>query len=205
MSKTLVRERKPHEPKIISNGNPVIFAEGKIGAIVHFPVLVDEGSGYVAKVFEKFVRSPGTRILAVKDKKIYLQKEVRLEVDGFDWRLPGGKVVDSFADYKEYLIKPIPENLIIAAAAKELQEEAGFIAKSLKILSKKTCGATVEWDLYFILAEEISESKDAVNHFEGEEIIEARWFPFSEVRKMCESGLVREGRSAATIVEFLSR
>ena len=99
----IIRSRNPDEPKIMPNGEPIIFSEGRIGAIVKFPVLVDEGEGYVEKTFEKFVRSPGTRIIAVRDNTIYLQKEARMEQNGaFDWRLPGGKVVDTFEEYKQY-------------------------------------------------------------------------------------------------------
>ncbi|MDO8626710.1 MAG: NUDIX domain-containing protein [Candidatus Magasanikbacteria bacterium] len=200
-----VRKRVPGEPKIIPNGEPKIIFEGRIGAIVNYPVLVDEGAGYVEKMFEKFVRSPGTRIIAVRDNKIYLQKERRLESNDFDWRLPGGKVVDTFAEYKQFLVKQIPEQIILSAALKELKEEANLGAASLQIFKKQVCGATVEWDLYFVVAENVSELPGSSGHTEGEEIKESGWFTFSEVKKMCENTTIAEGRTAAVLIEFLSR
>lgn len=198
----IIRTREPEEPKIIPNGELHIFAEGKIGAIVHYPVLVDKGEGYTEKTFEKFVRSPGTRIIAVKDNKIYLQKERRVETGGWDWRLPGGKVIDTFEHFKEYFGKEIPESIILDAAKQELAEEAQLEAKDLTLYEKKTCGATVEWDLYYIIA------KDIVDHHvehdnEGEEIEECGWFGFDDVLEMCKSGEIGEGRTVSVLLGFI--
>ena len=192
-------------PKIIPNGEPVIFAEGRIGAIVQFPVLVSDGQISQPKTFEKFVRPPGTRLIAVRDGKIYLQKEMRLERAGVpDWRLPGGKVVDTFEEYKPYLSQPVPETIILAAAAKELREEAGLEAKSLSLFSKQECGATVEWDLYYVLAEDVEEM--ASDHLEaGEDIQDHGWFSFNDVLDKCRSGEISEGRTAAALLQFISK
>lgn len=201
----IVRTRQPNEPTIIPNGEPFIFAEGRIGAIVQFPVLVDEGEGYKEKSFEKFVRPPGTRIIALKEGKIYLQKEVRLEKGNeVDWRLPGGKVIDSFKEFKNYLTQKIPDAIILAAAKKELQEEAKLVASQLSIFSKKECGATVEWDLYYVIAEEVLESLES-NHQEGEDIRGSSWFTFEEVLEKCKRGEIGEGRTVAVLLEFISK
>lgn len=205
MNQPIVRLRQSTERKIIPNGQAVIFAEGKIGALVRFPVLVDEGRGYVAKEFEKFVRPPGTRIIALKDKAIYLQKELRLENEGFDWRLPGGKVVDTFKEYKTYLDTPVPETMIIEAARKELYEEAWLQAEQYTIFAKKNCGATVEWDLYYVVAKGITESTKESAHAEGEEIADSRWVSVEEVVKMIKEGTISEGRTAATLLEFITK
>lgn len=200
----IIRPRNPDEPKIVSNGEPIIFSEGRIGAIVKFPVLVDEGQGYVEKTFEKFVRSPGTRIIALQDGKIYLQKEARMEQNGaFDWRLPGGKVVDTFEEYKQYFWKEIPLETILAAARKELKEEAQMEAQDVTLLCKKTCGATVEWDLYYVVAKGLTSVSH--NHNEGEQIEDGKWFSFEEVRKMCETGDIDEGRSVSVLLQFISK
>ncbi len=201
----VVRIRTPDEPKIIPNGAPTILSEGRIGAIVQFPVLVDEGKGYIAKVFEKFVRAPGTRIIAVQNKTIYLQQEARLERNNvLDWRLPGGKVVDSFNDYRPYLTQAVPEAMILAAAAKELREEAQLEATQLRFFAKKECGATVEWDLYYILAEEICGSATNKLHEEGEDIHQGKWFTFTEILDKCAHGEISEGRTVAALLEFVA-
>lgn len=201
---SIVRQRNEGERKMIANGEMSIIAEGRLGAIIRFPMLVDMGQGYVAKDFERFVRPPGTRIIALKDRKIYLQKEHRLETNNaFDWRLPGGKVVDSFAEYKQYIGNPIPNEVIIEAGKKELYEEAKLAAEKLSILKKSPCGASVEWDLYYLLAENISETDHA--HDEGEEIIDGKWFSFDEILQMCKNGDIDEDRTVATLYQFISK
>jgi ADP-ribose pyrophosphatase len=201
----IIRQRKEGEPKIISNGDHHIFSEGKIGAIVHYPVLVDKGSGYVSMTFEKFVRPPGTRIIAIKDNAIYLQKELRIETEGFDWRLPGGKVFDRFEEYKPYIVTEVYKDIILAAAAKELQEEAQLESSDMRIFMKKGCGATVKWDLYYIVANNVIDHHGVHDHDEGEEIEEYRFVPFNEIKGMCESGKIGEGRTVSALLSFLSQ
>src|SRR3989338_2160030 len=162
----IVRPRGPEEPVHLVNGEPVIIAEARIGAIVNFPVLEDQGQGYVQKMFEKYVRSPGSRIIAVKDKKIYLQKEFRWEGEGYEWRLPGGKVVDSFTEFKQYVGKTIPEVIVIEAARKELREEAHLEAKRVRLFKKMICGTTVDWDLYYVIAEDVEKKELEYVHLE---------------------------------------
>ena len=200
----IVRQRKEGEPKIVSNGEPTIHSEGRIGAIVHYPVLVDQGNGYVEKTFERFVRPPGTRIIARRGDSIYLQKEARVEHDGaFDWRVPGGKVVNSFAAYKKYFGEKIPDDVIFKAAALELHEEAHLKASSWSLLQKSACGATVEWDLYYVLAEDVTE--ELSDHDEGEEIEEGGWYSFEEVERMCKSGEISEGRTVSALLQYMNQ
>lgn len=199
----IIRARQPDEPNILPNGEPVIVSEGKIGALVQYPVLVDMGKGYVEKMFEKFVRPPGTRILAVQENKIYLQKEARLENDGaFDWRLPGGKVFDRFPEYKAYMFTEVPEEQVVAAAQKELAEEADLAGQDWRMLDKKTCGSTVQWDLYYLEATKLSEVSH--EHNEGEQIEDGAWKSFAEVEQMCKSGEIGEGRTVSVLLQYIN-
>ncbi len=43
-------------------------------------------------MFETAVRSPGVRLIIVKDNQMLITKEFRGELDDYDYRLPGGKV-----------------------------------------------------------------------------------------------------------------
>jgi 8-oxo-dGTP pyrophosphatase MutT (NUDIX family) len=163
---------------------------------------VDEGNGYVQKQFQRFVRPPGTRIIAIKENKIYLQKERRLETENtFDWRLPGGKVVDTWNEYKEYLSKDIPVEKIIEAGRRELLEEAGFVAEKISIYKKSSCGASVTWDLLYLLAEGITEQKHV--HGEAEEIAEGKWFTFDEIKNLINQNLIQEDRTIAVLYQFI--
>lgn len=201
----IVRPRNPEEAKHLVNGEPQIIFEARIGAIVNFPMLEDQGEGYVEKTFEKYVRPPGCRIIAVKDGKVYMQKEFRWEGEGFEWRLPGGKVVDSFAEFKKYLGKEVPNEIVIAAAQKELHEEAHLGAKNWSVFKKMICGTTVEWDLYYVLAEDCETLEEVEGHKEGEDIRNTAWLSFEEIRKMCETGEIDEGRSVAVLLQFISK
>ncbi|NCT00110.1 NUDIX hydrolase [Candidatus Parcubacteria bacterium] len=198
----IVRKRNPGEPVTIPNGLPKIIYRGKLGAIVQFPVLQDLGFGYQEKTFEKFSRPPGTRLIIVKDEKILLNKEHRLESEGYDWRLPGGKVFDLFEEYEGYIGSEVPKDLILNGARKELREETGLDSEVLNIFDRQICGASVEWDLYYVVAKDV---KDFVleGHNEGEDIDDSRWFSFSEVREMCQSGVIQEGRSVAVLIKFI--
>ncbi len=192
------------ERKIIPNGEPQVIAQARIGALMNIPVLRDSGNGYEEIMFEKFVRPPGTRIIAVKDNKIFIQKEARLEQNNeFDWRLPGGKVMDSFEEYKEYIGKEIPEEIIYKAGLKELREEGNLEAKNIKLFKKSICGSLVEWDLYYLIAEDITPVKHI--HDEGEEIIDGNWLSFDEILSMCKKGEINEDRTISALYQFINK
>ena len=199
----IVRQRKSDEPKIKQNGKPFIHSEGRIGAIVKYPMLVDNSDGYGEMNFEKFSRPPGTRTIAIKDNKIFLQKERRFELGGFDWRLPGGKVFDNFEEYKPYIDDEVPQEKIVTGAKSELKEEAEIEAENWEVIDKKACGSTVDWDLYYLVARDITEGVE-IDHHEAEEIEERGWFSFGEVEEMCKKGKIQEGRTVAVLLKFLS-
>jgi len=211
--KKIVRKRQPGEPLTIPHGKPKIVFRGKLGAMVQFPVLQDRGHGYEKMTFEKFSRPPGTRLIIIRDNKILLNKERRLELvlgsnnsntsSHVDWRLPGGKVFDSFDEYEQYLGKEIPWKKIIAGARKELQEEAHLDTNNLEIFDKSVCGSSIEWDLYYYVARDTQEFHLS-DHNEGEEIEESTWFTFSEIETMCKRGDIQEGRSVAVLMKFIS-
>jgi 8-oxo-dGTP pyrophosphatase MutT (NUDIX family) len=202
--KEIVRQRNDGEPLTIPNGEPTVVHKGRLGAMVAFPVLQDRGEGYIEMTFEKFCRPPGTRLIAVRDNKILLNKEHRLETNGFDWRLPGGKVFDSFEEYEPFLGTKVPVEKIIAGARKELQEEAHLDTDDLTIFDRSICGSSVEWDLYYVVAQHTTDFH-LKDHNEGEEIEEHQWFTFDEIEKMCKSGNINEGRSVAILMKFISQ
>jgi len=167
-------------------------------------MLVDMGQGFIEKKFERFVRPPGTRIIAIKENKIYLQKEHRLETNNaFDWRLPGGKVIDSFAEFKEFIGKEIPQDLIFAAGKKELQEEAKLDCETMELFKKSSCGASVEWDLYYLVAKNIQTHEH--EHNEGEEIVDGKWFSSEEILAMCDLGEIDEDRTVAVLHQLIRK
>jgi len=167
---------------------------GKIGEVIH-TVQAD------GRVFERFRRPPGTRLVIVSpDKKILITKEHRHETGGVDLRLPGGKVRDKLKDFHELLASG--QGIIEAAreaAIKEGLEETGLIINKLTLIAKATAGATVEWDLYYFLVDDyqVSETGQQLEH--GEDI-EVTWMSAHEIRAAIEHGEMQEWRSVGILL-----
>src|SRR6185312_11200909 len=70
----------------------VVF-QGILGEVVHSK----QPNG---KVFERYRRAPGTRLIIVTaGGELVMTRERRKETGNVDLRLPGGKVCDSLEDY----------------------------------------------------------------------------------------------------------
>lgn len=150
-------------------------------------------------------RSPGVRLLIVdeKNRNILLAKEQRLEAtNGWDYRLPGGKVFDRLGDYLPYADD---ENTLLdyaeKAADKECREETGLKIEDKKFLHKSVSGATIIWDLYYFLVTGFSA---ASQNLENGEHIFPDWYSMEAVRNMCLNGSIQEDRSVAVILRYLS-
>ena len=154
-----------------------IAFSGKIGEVVH--AVQPDG-----RIFERYRRPPGTRIVLVSPKKeILITREHRLESGNIDLRLPGGKVRDSLAEYHDLLDSG--QDLTEAAktaAIKEALEETGLIVKNLKLIIKVNAGATVDWDLYYFMVTDYEASPDGQQLEHGEDI-EVTWTTTTDIRK----------------------
>jgi ADP-ribose pyrophosphatase YjhB (NUDIX family)/ribose 1,5-bisphosphokinase PhnN len=157
--------------------------------------------------FEYAERSPWVRILLTDGKRILLNKEVRNEAkDWTDYRLPGGKVIDTIEEYTNFIENggDISE-AAQKAAAKELYEEADIRIEesNFEELHVSNAGATIKWDLYYFLAhlEEVQDAKNILTE-EGEDI-ETGWYTYEEVQNMCLSGQIQEDRSVAVLLRYI--
>jgi 8-oxo-dGTP pyrophosphatase MutT (NUDIX family) len=170
----------------------VVFS-GKIGEVIH----TAQPDG---RVFERFRRPPGTRVVIVTpDKKIIMTREYRQETGGIDLRLPGGKVRDTLNDYHSLLNSG--EDIVLAAqeaAIKEASEEVGVTVSNLSLLTKAAAGATVEWDLYYFLTNDYTENSSGQNLEVGEQI-ERIELSVSEVRQAISDGQMQEWRSVGVL------
>jgi 8-oxo-dGTP pyrophosphatase MutT (NUDIX family) len=167
---------------------------GKIGEVIH----TKQTDG---RVFERYRRPPGTRLVIISpDKKILVTRERRSEATGVDLRLPGGKVCDSLDDYHALLDSG--RNVIEAAKAaaiKEALEETGLVVTDLELITKANAGATVEWDLYYFRIDDYTESPGGQELEDGEDI-EVAWMTASELRQAIENGKMQEWRSAGILL-----
>ncbi len=158
--------------------------------------------GEKIKTYEFARRSPGTRLIIIKDAKILLTKEYRPELKSWDFRLPGGKVFDSLSDYNNFL--NTRKDILIpakAGAILEAEEEAGVKVGEIKHFATSTCGATVRWDLFYFVVDEF-DTQDKQNLGQGENI-ETNWFTFAEAKKLALSGQMSEDRSAMVMLRYL--
>ncbi len=182
-------------------GDEKIVYEGKTFEVVHQPTRI----GKRVFDFESVRRAPGVRLIIVRDKKILLAKEYRIELNGFDWRLPGGRVFDSLKEYHKGMEKHddiMPHAL--AAARKECLEETGLIVKKISHFHTSHCGVTVKWDLFYFIVDEFEESPTGQQTEEGE-IIYPEWKPFHVAKEMCLNGDIKEDRTASVLLKFISK
>lgn len=150
-------------------------------------------------------RPPGIRALIVDDEnmKILLSREFRYELNGWDYRLPGGKVFDSLEDYK----KSIKENTVLEhvekTVPKEVMEEIGLIVKNPKLLKISHDGAGVIWDLYYYEITDYEISKDGPK-LEEDEVIEGFvWKDYDEIIDLCIQREIHEERTVGVLLPYV--
>lgn len=181
-------------------GEEKVVFKGKFYEVIHQDMQCENE----IKLFERVKRCPGTRnIVMSKDKKILISREYRHEVNGYDYRLPGGKVFDSLEEYSEFnksgkdIIEVAKKNAKI-----ELMSEVGIDAKSFEHFHISICGTTVEWNLiYFIVTDFIDLGKRA-KHEAGEDITPF-WMTKQEVINLCLEGKISEDRTVGVLLRYL--
>jgi len=170
---------------------------GKTFEIVHRPLKVKDR---IIRL-EVAKRSPGIRLIIVKNNKILLTKEYRYELKFYDYRLPGGKVFDSLKEYNQNIDKDMMKHAI-GAAKKECIEETGLIVKNIKHFQTSKAGLTVDWTLYYFIVDKF-EKNPAGQQLEHGEDIEPEWKTFDEAKNLCLNGKISEDRSVGILLRFL--
>lgn len=182
----------------IPDGPEKITYQGRMIEIVEQPMQIGEKTVN----FEHARRAPGVRLIVpMPDGTILLTREYRTHLNGYDFRLPGGKVIDSLEEYSAFLAakKDMSEEAH-KAAIKEAREEVGITVTDLEPFAVSKCGGSMEWDLYYFVVKTFTEAEQALEH--GEDITPA---PTSreEVKQMCLDGRIQEDRSALMLLRFL--
>ena len=187
-----------------------IVYQGKIIEVVEQEILL----GGKLKTFEKARRAPGTRTLVRSQStgKYLLTKEFRHETQGYDYRLPGGKVFDRLEDYNHFLAttKFSSKDMLTEAkrgAIRELREEAGLRInpEQLQHIYTSVCGATVEWDLYYFTCE-VEDEALSVQALEDDEDISTAWYTAGAAMELALApGVMSEDRSVAVLLRALQR
>jgi ADP-ribose pyrophosphatase len=180
----------------------VVYA-GKIIRVVRQRMRLPSGE---IQTWEQAERSPGVRVVVLNGDGVLLTCEWRHEQQRYDYRLPGGKIFDSYDEFD--LCRDDPEALARAcrrAAERELREEAHLRidAAAFKPVHVSVCGATVNWDLHYFAAEiDASHSTPWRTTHEGERL-RCEFHSPGAVLELFKSGAIGEDRSAALLLRLI--
>lgn len=158
------------------------------------------------KGWELASRAPGTRLMIIRETaqgpEMLITKEFRQSFNDYDYRLPGGKVVDTLQEYLELKTTDQVWEKLQEAVRRESEEEAGIVPESMEIYQATRQDATVQWNLYFMLIKDFKEVGQKANEHE-EEDIKPHWMGLEEILRLCMAGHVQENRSRAVIYDFI--
>lgn len=163
----------------------------------------NEDNGY-----ERAIRSPWVRlILKNSNWKYLITKEFREEQGWFDFRLPGGKVIDSLESYLNIRWDHHKtEKAVLEAAKIEAKEEAWIDEiKNLEIYHRSSCWATIEWDLYYTTWDIVSMSDQDLWWDEVIHGIGVWFYSEQQVLDMIHAWDMKEERSIAVLVKYFGK
>lgn len=154
-------------------------------------------------------RSPGVRMIIVTpDNNFLISREKRDYLEkGWDYRLPGGKVVDTLSGYLKLLgdlengldqgsLIPTVEQAVI----KESKEEVGITVRNPELLHIAPSGGTIEWDLWYWLVRDFDQGAQELEHDEEIEIVE---MTPAQVAKLVIDKEFSEDRSRVVLMDYL--
>jgi ADP-ribose pyrophosphatase len=165
--------------------SPRVIFEGKHFRVFHEDVEPEPG---YSTTFEYVQRNDGARIIVLDGRRVLLTREYRHELQGYDWRLPGGRLN---AD------EPASE-----AAKRELIEETGVRADRWKFLWSTTPDSTVRYQRHFFLAEGISVGDPSRDP--GERLT-VHWVELPSACELALRGEIREEISALSLLRLRHR
>lgn len=167
---------------------------------------IKQWEGKPGVIFEAAVRAPGVRVLAeiLEDgqKKVVLTQEKRREADGYDYRLPGGKVFDSLEEFSNF--NGDMRDQALKKAKEEAKEEAGISSETWKLLGTSKAGASVDWDLHYFLALNCSLGAQELEDGEKGDFGSIVRVSPSELLTFLKENKIQEGRSAAYLWKWLA-
>lgn len=158
---------------------------GKIFKIKHREVYFPDGE---KDTYEYCERVASVSVLAFNEKnEILMIKERRHGYKKNVWFLPGGRADQTGETSKK-------------AALREMVEEAGYTAKKIKLIHKKSPSNTLIWDIYIYAARDLQYVGNKPER--GEFIVDVKFIPFPKVVKMALDGTIENEFISYNIIRF---
>lgn len=167
-----------YEEKTVSEN---YIYRGKILSLRCDDALLPDGKPCKREIVE---HTGGASVLAETEKGIALVRQYRYAYKEELYEIPAGKL--NAGEYPE------------KAAARELSEETGLVADSMKLLTVlyPTPGYTNE-KIYIYKAEGLSEGKE---HLDQDEFLDTVYIPRAEVLNMIQDGRIKDGKTIAAVL-----
>ncbi len=146
-------------------------------------------------------RSPWVRLIVCDGDKILLTKEFRREIDGYDYRLPGGKVFDTLKEYNEH--RNDIESYALLWVKRECEEETWLIPQDISLYYISKIWATMERDLYYYVIAKFSHHEKGQQLELGENIT-VEWKTQEEIFALIKQWAMNEDRSVGVLMRYLS-
>lgn len=152
-------------------------------------------------------RAPGVRMIIVDQHNRFLISRERRGylAQKWDYRLPGGKVVDTLEEYLDILHSTNPKSLqekIISAVHQEGKEEVGMTIHTMLPFHVSISGGTIDWDLHYFEIREFERGTQELHDDEDIEIIE---MPVEDVIDLVLLKKMSEDRSRAVLIDYFQK
>ena len=157
---------------------------GKVIHVVKDNVLCPNGNESIREIVK---HNGGAAVLCLNEKEeVLLIKQYRYAYNETIYEIPAGKLEKNENPYD--------------AALRELEEETGNKASSLKELGKiyPTCGYSNEI-IYLYLAQNCKKTK---THFDEDEFITSEFVPLNKVKKLIKDGIIKDAKSICAIYYY---
>ena len=158
--------------------------QGKILSLRRDDVCLHDGSPAIREIID---HDGGACVLFVEQDKVLFVKQYRYAYGESVLEIPAGKLKKGEDPSK--------------AAARELEEEAGIKAEELQLLHVMypTPGYTNE-KIYIYQAKS---GKKTATRLDDGEFLQTLWLPLEEVKKMLESGEIKDGKTINALQAYL--
>lgn len=173
-----------------------IIHEGALFTLTNETVRLDNNQ---TTTYERVYRFPSVSVIPfLTPTKIVLLREWRPTNNRWEWRLPCGRV-DKEGMPPEMRLQKIPMRLIKQAAQRELQEEAGYKAKTLKHIYTRYTGASIVAPTYVFTALDLIPSQLPQDI---DETIEVHDVSLQKAAAMAMRGEIQEEVMALTLIRL---